>query len=200
MQQRRNLTHQAHEKYVSRAAYKLASVVDELKVSFTGKIVLDVGSSTGGFTDFALRHQAKKVIAVDKGTHQMDPVLAMDRRIELYEKTDIRQFKLNQPVDLVLVDLSFVSLRNILPSLSLRLGPESEIIAMVKPQFETADRGILHNGVIKNEHMRRQVLLEFERWLKDRFFIQAKADSKLPGKKGNLERFYRLKLVAKPRP
>ena len=136
-------------------------------------------AARGGFTDYALRHGAKKVIAVDKGTRQMASVLALDPRVELHEKTDIRQFQLAEVVDLVLIDLSFVSLKEILPTLGDQLSPDSVIAAMVKPQFETDDSNILHKGIIKNEHMRRAVLLEFERWLKPRFFIQAKADSKL---------------------
>lgn len=186
--------------YVSRAAYKLASVADIFKLDFTGKIVLDAGSSTGGFTDYSLRHGAKKVIAIDKGTHQMVPVLAFDTRVELHEKTDIRQFHLNETVDIVLIDLSFISLKEILPSLSIQLNPDCTIVAMVKPQFETDDQNILHKGIIKNEHMRRAVLLGFERWLKSYFFIQAKADSKLAGKKGNLERFYLLKPIKQTHP
>lgn len=180
-------------RYVSRAAYKLASVADIFQLDFAGKRVLDVGSSTGGFTDYALRHGAKKVIAIDKGSRQMVSVLALDPRVELHEKTDIRQFHLDETVDLVLIDLSFVSLKEILPSLSTQLSPDSTVIAMVKPQFEANDPSIMHKGVIKNEHMRRAVLLGFEQWLKPRFFIQAKADSKLAGKKGNLERFYLLR-------
>src|SRR5205085_429644 len=77
--------------YVSRAALKLASVASLLKLNFRGRIVLDVGSSTGGFTDYALKHGVQKVIAVDVGAHQMHPRLRNDKRIELHEKTDIRQ-------------------------------------------------------------------------------------------------------------
>ncbi|MDD3035568.1 MAG: TlyA family RNA methyltransferase [Candidatus Saccharimonadaceae bacterium] len=103
----------AEEQYVGRAGLKLASVASALKLDFRGKIVLDVGSSTGGFTDYALQHGAKKVYAVDVGTDQLHPTLRGDKRIELYEKTDIRDFYLDDKPDIVLIDVSFISLRQI---------------------------------------------------------------------------------------
>src|SRR5882757_10119726 len=87
----------ANEQYVSRAGLKLASVADTLGIDFKNKAVLDVGSSTGGFTDYALRHGAKKVIAIDVGTDQLHPNLRNNPRIELHEKTDIRDFKTEEP-------------------------------------------------------------------------------------------------------
>src|SRR5680860_781279 len=101
--------------YVSRAGLKLASVADIFKLDFRDKIVLDVGSSTGGFTDYALRHGAKKIYAVDVGTDQLHSNLHGDKRIELHEKTDIRNFFPNETPDIVLIDVSFISLREILP-------------------------------------------------------------------------------------
>ena len=119
------------EQYVSRAGLKLASVAKTLNLDFKDKIVLDVGSSTGGFTDYALKRGAKKVVAVDVGTDQMHPSLLGNPRLELHEKTDIRQFCLRQTAtsnkqlaisveipDMVLIDVSFISLRDILPHIS----------------------------------------------------------------------------------
>lgn len=180
------------EQYVSRAALKLESVVQKLKIDFKDKIVLDVGSSTGGFTDYALQHGVKKVIAVDVGTDQLHPSLRADKRVELHEKTDIRDFKTTQPIDLVLIDVSFVSLRQILPKVAQLVGAKARIMAMVKPQFEAGDK-LKHKGVIKNDAMRRQILKDFEAWAKSHFVILDKADAEVAGAKGNRERFYLLR-------
>ncbi len=181
----------AKEQYVSRAGLKLASVAEKFGVDFMGKTVLDVGSSTGGFTDYALRRGASKVIAVDVGTDQLHPSLRGDERIELHEKTDIRDFKPEHAVDIVVIDVSFVSLREILPHISSVVGPSAVIIAMVKPQFE-AGREQVSRGVIKNDRLRREILHDFEAWVKQYFVILDKADSQVAGAKGNRERFYRL--------
>jgi 23S rRNA (cytidine1920-2'-O)/16S rRNA (cytidine1409-2'-O)-methyltransferase len=182
------------EQYVSRAGLKLASVAAELNLDFKDKTVLDVGSSTGGFTDFALKHVAKKVIAVDVGTDQMHPSLQGHNRLELHEKTDIRDFKTEQSIDLVLIDVSFISLRDILPAVIKLAGRNTQIVVMVKPQFEAGMQDI-NKGVIKNDTVRRRILKDFEAWTKNKFKILSKADSQVAGAKGNRERFYLLKKV-----
>lgn len=183
----------ATEQYVSRAGLKLASVAVALELDFTDKLVLDVGSSTGGFTDFALRQGAAKVIAVDVGTDQLHPTLRANERIELHEKTDIRQFQPTPAPDIVLIDVSFISLREILPHIAGLSHPHTQVVAMFKPQFEAGQAGMKHKGVIKNDSIRRRVLQDFEQWVKSRFVIQAKADSEVAGAKGNRERFYLLR-------
>ncbi|HVW22901.1 MAG TPA: TlyA family RNA methyltransferase [Candidatus Saccharimonadales bacterium] len=182
------------EQYVSRAALKLASVAQALKLDFKNKTVLDVGSSTGGFTDYALQHGAAKVIAVESGTDQLHQSLKGHQQIELHEKTDIRDFRTEQQIDVVVADVSFVSLREILPSVAKLCGQQTQIVAMVKPQFEAAASSLKHKGVIKNDKMRRQILKDFEEWAKSKFVIIDKADSAVAGAKGNQERFYLLKL------
>ncbi len=185
------------EKYVSRGGLKLASVADKLGLDFKDKTVLDVGSSTGGFTDYALRQGASKVIAVDVGTDQLHYTLRGNKRIELYEKTDIRSLKkLSARPDIVLIDVSFISLREILPQIIKLVGYKSQIVALLKPQFE-ADRQQINRGVVKNDRLRRQILKDFENWVKDLFNIVAKADSEIAGSKGNQERFYLLKPLVK---
>lgn len=180
----------ADEQYVSRAGLKLASVAELLKLDFRDKTVLDVGSSTGGFTDYSLKHGAKKVYAVDVGTDQLHPSLRDNPKIELHEKTDIRDFMLVDKPDIVVIDVSFISLREILPHIAENLADKHTLIAaMVKPQFE-AGYGQTNNGVIKNDNQRRQILRDFENWTRNYFVIRNKHDSDVAGAKGNRERFY----------
>ena len=180
------------ERYVSRSAYKLESIYTALKLDLKDKTVLDVGSSTGGFSDFALKHGAKKIIAVEKGTNQMNPVLLTDTRIELHEKTDILDFKTDKKIDLILIDVSFVSLRDVLPSIYKLADKQTVIVAMAKPQFETRDDKLKNNGIIKNERIRREILTSLETWMRRKFVVIAKADSHIFGTKGNRERFFKL--------
>lgn len=183
----------AEEQYVSRAGLKLASVAQALQLDFTQATVLDVGSSTGGFTDYALRRGAKKVYAVDVGTDQLHPSLHGHERIELHEKTDIRDFIPSETPDIVVIDVSFISLREILPHIARIAGPQTRIAAMVKPQFEAGHEQV-SKGVIKNDRIRRDILKLFEVWTKDLFVIVDKRDSDVAGAKGNQERFYLLTL------
>ena len=180
--------------YVSRAGLKLASVARALRLDFTDATVLDVGSSTGGFTDYALQHGAKKVYAVDVGTEQLHPSLRSHKKIELHEKTDIRDFTPREPIDIVVMDVSFISLREILPHIAKISHADTKIIAMLKPQFEAGKQQI-NKGIIKNDSVRRQILTEFETWAKQYFVVVDKADSDVHGAKGNRERFYHLRLI-----
>lgn len=178
--------------YVSRAGMKLASVADILKLNFTDKIVLDVGSSTGGFTDYVLQHGASKVIAVDVGTNQLSPQLIGNPKIDLHEKTDIRDFIPSEIPDIILIDVSFISVKKILPHLFEQASDEkTQFVVMLKPQFE-ASKEQINKGVIKNDSIRRNILKDFELWTKDLFKIIAKQDSAVSGSKGNQERFYLL--------
>lgn len=190
------VTLEAPERYVSRAGLKLASVATALKVDFKGKVVLDVGSSTGGFTDYALQHGAEKVFAVDVGTDQLHPTLRGNNRVELHEKTDIRGFKPSETPQIVVIDVSFVSLREILPSVAAMSGKSTDIIAMVKPQFEAGKGQLGSSGVVKNDAMRRAILKDFEQWAKRLFIVADKADSQVAGAHGNLERFYLLRATS----
>lgn len=185
---------------VSRAENKLAGAARAFSYDFRHKIVLDIGSSTGGFTEFALLSGVQKVIAVEKGTNQMKAPLRFDPRVDLREKTDIftveRQSLSPQGVeiDTVLADVSFVSLKPILNYIKAHLAsPDTEYLVMLKPQFE-AQSYQLKRGVIKNEKIRREIIKDFESWLKNHgFLIINKRDNLLTGKNGNLERFYFLK-------
>ena len=181
------------EQFVSRAGLKLKSVAEKLDLDFKDQVVLDVGSSTGGFTDFALSRKAKQVICVDVGTDQLHQKLRQDPRVELHEKTDIRQFTTKQNIYLILIDVSFISLREVLPHIANKLAkPATKIVAMVKPQFESGAK-LKNAGVVKNNNDRRRILHDFELWAKKYFVILAKADSEIAGAHGNRERFYLLR-------
>ncbi len=170
--------------YVSRAGLKLESVAKILKLDFRNKIVLDVGSSTGGFSDYALQNGARKVIAVDVGTNQLHPKLRLNSKIELHEK-DL--------IDIVVIDVSFISLRDILPSVVNLISKNTQIVAMVKPQFEAGKDNTIR-GVVKNNSLRRKIMQDFEKWCKtNNLFVVNKRDSEIKGAKGNQERFYVLK-------
>ncbi len=181
----------ATEKFVSRAGLKIASVAQHLGIDFRNKVVLDVGSSTGGFTDYALQNGARKVFAVDVGSGQLHQRLRADERVAVHEQTDIRNFTPNEPTDIVVIDVSFISLRDILPHILSISAKDTQIVAMVKPQFE-AGRSQVSRGVIKNDKIRRQILNDFEEWARRNFLIQKKRDSDIAGQKGNVERFYLL--------
>lgn len=186
----------ATETYVSRAGLKLASVAKALNLDFKDKIVLDVGSSTGGFTDYALQHGAQKVVAVDVGTNQLHPTLHGHPQVELHEQTDIRDLKtMDATPNIVVIDVSFISLRDILPHIAALSTPQTQIVAMVKPQFE-AGNSSKHKGVIKNDALRRKILRDFEDWARGLFMFAGKADSDVAGAKGNRERFYLLRPLA----
>lgn len=183
------------ERYVSRAGRKLASVVNKLGVQFQDTVVLDVGSSTGGFTDYALRHGAARVIAVDVGTDQLHPTLRGHPQIELHEKTDIRDFAPDTVPDIIVMDVSFVSARQILPHLATIAGPQTTLLVMVKPQFEARRDQLTRGGIVKNDKHRRQILADYEQWVMRDWRIIDKADSDVAGAHGNRERFYKLSLL-----
>jgi len=195
----------------SRAYTKIRLFDEQVKLGsrLNGKVVLDVGSSTGGFTRFALEKGAKKVIAVELGSRQMVDELALDPKVKLYEKTDILNVvsegaedskKLNKRViqtpDLAVMDVSFTGSQEILTHLRTNiLKPSLGVVLLFKPQFEAYEHE-LNKGIIKNSKTRRLIIKEFEQWLpKHGFVIEAKQDSGLAGSKGNVERFYLLKVV-----
>lgn len=205
---------------VSRAELKIAEATKAFGFNFRGKVVLDIGSSTGGFTEFALRQGAKKVIAIEKGTNQMKAPLRFDPRVELHEKTDFLELKkLNKgknsgekqgeneaqlvtalqvgEVNAVMADVSFVSLKEILTKAKELVPKKAEYLVMLKPQFEAYPDQLV-NGVVKNEKMRREIVQEFEHWLtKNGFLILKKRDNETVGKIGkNRERFYWLRVAS----
>lgn len=180
----------------NRGYYKIkgASSAFNFDSNFKDKIVLDIGSSTGGFTEYALEHGAKKVIAVEKGTNQMKSSLRDNPKVELHEKTDILDFVCKP--DVIVADVSFISLTKILKYAKDHLSTkDTDFLVMLKPQFEAEDKD-LRNGIVKNETIRRSIIKNFEQWLKNNnFLIIKKHDNILQGKHGNIERFYHLRLA-----
>lgn len=183
------------QQYVSRAGLKLDSVAELFAVSFQDAVVLDVGSSTGGFTDYALQHGARKVISVDVGTDQLHHSLRGHSQIELHERTDIRDFSTEEVIDIVLIDVSFISQTKLLPHIKQLVQLDTDILSMVKPQFESVAASQLCGGVVKNNRLRRQILQRFEQSIKDDFKIIASRDASITGEKGNIERFYHLRAI-----
>lgn len=183
---------------VNRGYLKIEGASHAFNFDFRDKTVLDIGSSTGGFTELALNRGAKKVIAVEKGSHQMKAPLRFDPRIELHEKQDIFEFELNKEINVVVADVSFLSLTTVLKYLKDNLkNREADLLMMLKPQFEAEPKD-LNRGVVKNEKIRRAVIKNFEQWLKNNgFIIINKRDNALQGRHGNIERFYWLKQAGK---
>jgi len=190
------LTLAAGEKYVSRGGHKLEHALQHFKLEVAGLTALDLGASTGGFTDCLLQHGAARVFAVDVGRGQLAWKLRHDRRVVVMEKTNARHLTAAQfpqpfaPADLAVVDCSFISLRNILPAAIALLRPDGKIIALIKPQFEAgkaeADRG---RGVITDPLVHERVLKQLQEFVGAQPGVrwQGVVESPLLGPAGNKE-------------
>ena len=182
--------------YVSRGGLKLASVFKQFDISLSGKICMDVGASTGGFTDFMLQNGAAKVYAVDVGKNLLHEKLKKDPRVINIEETNFRYFSdesLKQHIEFVTIDVSFISLDKILPVAVQYLKAGGEMLAMIKPQFEAAP-GELKKGVVTDEKI-RTVTIEKIKILAGGLGLelQGEADSAIKGPEGNVEHFLWLK-------
>ena len=145
-------------KYVSRAGLKLEKAVKEFKIDFGEKIVLDIGASTGGFTDFALQNGAKKVLAVDVGNNQLAEKLKKNDKVESYENCDIRKFKTNEKLDIIVCDVSFISLKLISSKIFELMNRDTSLIILIKPQFECGiDIAKKFKGVIKDNKIKLNI-------------------------------------------
>jgi len=179
-----------HKEYVSRSAFKLAYFLEELDLDLKDKIALDIGSSTGGFTQVLLEYDVAEISAVDVGKAQLHQILRDDNRVHSYESCDIREFKTDKEFDLVVSDVSFISLHHILDDVH-RLAKKN-IILLFKPQFEVGREAKRDsNGVVLDEKVIQKAMLKFEDscsllgWK-----LVKKSASKLTGKEGNLEYCY----------
>jgi 23S rRNA (cytidine1920-2'-O)/16S rRNA (cytidine1409-2'-O)-methyltransferase len=190
------LTLDAGEKYVSRGGHKLEHALRHFQLDVAGLTALDLGASTGGFTDCLLQHGAARVFAVDVGRGQLAWKLRLDRRVVVMEKTNARHLTAAHmpapftPAGLAVIDCSFISLRNILPAAIALLRPDGKIIALIKPQFEAgkaeADKG---RGVIRDPAVHERVLDELREFVRARPGVRWRdvVESPLPGPAGNKE-------------
>jgi 23S rRNA (cytidine1920-2'-O)/16S rRNA (cytidine1409-2'-O)-methyltransferase len=148
------------EPYVGRGGYKLAAALDAFAIDPTGKAALDVGASTGGFTDVLLQRGARHVYALDVGRGQLAESLRRDARVSSMERTNARtltQGRLPEPIDLAVIDVSFISLDKVLGPVATTLTPRADIVALVKPQFE-AGKGRTDHGIVRDPAIHRAVL------------------------------------------
>ena len=182
-----------HDNYVSRSAYKLKEFLSELNLNLKDKVALDIGSSTGGFTQILLENGVKEVSSVDVGSNQLDKKLRDDSRIFLYENCDIRKFKSDKEFHIVVSDVAFISLLYILDDID-RLS-YCDIVLLFKPQFEVG-RGVKRdkNGVVTDDKAIKNAMIKFEDTCKLKGWqLIKKSPSKLTGKDGNLEYCYYFK-------
>ncbi|WFR59643.1 TlyA family RNA methyltransferase [Anaerocolumna sp. AGMB13025] len=148
-------------KYVSRGGFKLEKAVEQYRVSLEGKICMDVGSSTGGFTDCMLQNGAVKVYAVDVGTNQLAWKLRQDERVISMEKTNIRYLEPNQipdSIDFISIDVAFISLTKVLQPVRELLRNEGEIVCLIKPQFEAGREKVGKKGVVREPEIHIEVI------------------------------------------
>ena len=179
--------------WVGRGGMKLAHALEHFAIDVSGRVCADIGASTGGFTDVLLKHGAAKVFAVDVGYGQLDASLRNDPRVIVREKVNARFLQpsdFDEPIEFVSIDVSFISLRLVLPVIAPLLAPGAWVVALVKPQFEAgkaeADRGA---GVITDPAVHERVLRELQAWIGEHtpFSIQGLADSPIYGREGNRE-------------
>ena len=181
-------------RYVSRGGLKLEAALRAFDIDPAGKVALDVGASTGGFTDCLLQHGARRVYAVDVGYGQLAWKLRQDPRVVVMERTNIRYLEsLPEPVDIATIDVSFISLRLVLPAVVRLLKPQADVVALVKPQFEAGREQVGKGGVVRDPNVHRQVLvgiLDFARSLG--LHPYGLVPSPLRGPAGNVEFFAHL--------
>ena len=185
-------------RYVSRGGLKLEGALGHFGIPVTGKTCLDLGASTGGFTDCLLHHGARRVYAFDVGSGQLDWKLRQDGRVLVRENVNVKHLEppmVEEAIHLITADLAFISLRLIFPRL--RLFPAADILALVKPQFEARRREVPRGGVIRDARLRGQILDRVrDAAISEGFRLCGETPSPIKGQKGNLEQFFWLRLDA----
>lgn len=173
--------------YVSKGALKLLKAIESFNIDLSNKVMLDIGSSTGGFSDVALRNNVRKVIAVDVGTDQFDKELQKDNRIELHENTDIRNFNITEKIDTVTIDVSFISVTKIISKLE-EINPK-EIVLLIKPQFECGKEiSDKYKGIPLNKEVHKDVIEKVIKAFEDiNYNISGLTYSPITGGSGNIE-------------
>jgi len=190
--------------YVSRGGLKLEGAARYFQVSFEGKTVLDIGASTGGFTDYALQNGAKRVYAVDVGYGQLDWSLRNDPRVVVKERTNVRYLApedLGEPVDIVTMDVSFISTTLIFPVIKKLLKADGEVVSLIKPQFEAGKDKVGKKGVVKDAAVHAEVLLNCIAHAQDAGLnLRGVHFSPITGPQGNIEFFVYLSGQLDPMP
>lgn len=190
-------------RYVSRGGMKLAAALEALPVPVEGRRCLDVGASTGGFTDCLLQSGAEHVVALDVAYGELDWSLRSDERVTVMERINARHLKpedLPYPPELIVVDVSFISLRKVLPAVLACAAESFDALAMVKPQFEVGREHVGSGGVVRDPGLRASAVLDVARAVRDETgaSIMGFASSRLPGPKGNRETFVWLSEAGRP--
>jgi 23S rRNA (cytidine1920-2'-O)/16S rRNA (cytidine1409-2'-O)-methyltransferase len=180
-------------KYVSRGGLKLEAALEAFGIDVQGLRCLDIGASTGGFTDCLLQRGAVSVLAVDVGRAQLHARLRADNRVELRERVNARDLPELPPIDLFVADVSFISLRKVLPSVQKRVAPGTIGAVLLKPQFEAGPSEVPRGGVIRDEAVRERVREDFVEWLgTNSWAVHGTMVSPVPGGDGNIEYFVHL--------
>ena len=179
-------------KYVSRGGLKLEKAIKIWNLDFMDKTVLDIGASTGGFTDYALQNGARRVYSVDVGKNQLDWKLRNDDRIISLEEMHIKDLKTedieNQKVDFIVIDVSFISLTKVIPYFEKFLAKEGKAVMLIKPQFEVGREKIGRNGVVENEEYHDEAIKKIISFSKEcGYELAGVGDSPIKGAKGNKE-------------
>ena len=187
--------------FVSRGGFKLEKALKELALDVSGMDCLDIGASTGGFTDCLLQHGARKVFAVDVGYGQLAWQLRQDDRVVVIERTNIRHMAyemINQAVDLVVADTSFISLKVVIPAAEKFMKKGTRILALIKPQFEAGKDRVGKKGVVKDPEVRQEVIDTLTVFFNDRGYITQKViKSPILGPKGNEEYILPMRFLEK---
>jgi 23S rRNA (cytidine1920-2'-O)/16S rRNA (cytidine1409-2'-O)-methyltransferase len=187
--------------YVSRGGLKLAHALDAFQVDVTGAVAVDIGASTGGFTDCLLQRGATRVYCVDVGHGQLDWKLASDARVVVVDRTNIRLMpadRIPERCTLAVVDVSFISLRLVLPALPPLLVPGAPVVALVKPQFEVGKGKVGKGGIVRDEAERRQAVAEVAEAARAHgFAVLGETASPITGGKGNVEFLLHLQLPSR---
>jgi len=178
--------------YVSRGGLKLEKGLDHFAIPVAGRIALDVGSSTGGFTDLMLQRGAAKVYAIDVGTNQLAWKLRQDPRVVSMERTnmrDVTRAEVPDPIDLVVCDASFIGLRTVLPAALALAAPGAHLVALIKPQFEVGRGRVGKGGIVRDPELHREVCDTIVSWLGEQpgWTVLGLADSPIEGADGNRE-------------
>lgn len=176
-------------KFVSRAGFKLEKALDHFGVDVTGYAVMDAGLSTGGFTDCLLQRGAIKVYGVDVGYGQVAEKIRKDPRVHLMERTNLREVRdLGEPVDLVTLDLSFISVLKVMDAVNAVLKPNGKLLVLIKPQFEARKEDVGRGGIIKDDKVHQQVIERVRTGIEYYgFTCQGITDSPIEGATGNKE-------------